>query len=119
MPFDWKEYLALARSLENQAGIGFSVEATTRCAVSRAYYAAFCHARNHAVSKLRYVRVKGREDHRGVRDHFIKRGQNKVANKLETLDRWRGNCDYDDEMLLEEHLLALTFMHAQYITNLK
>src|SRR5437870_1766733 len=99
MPFDWKEYLALARSLENQTGEGFAVEATTRCAVSRAYYSAFCYARNYAEMKLKYVRLKGGQDHRGVRDHYRKRGMDKVANKLGTLYQWRGSCDYEDEML--------------------
>jgi hypothetical protein len=119
MAFDWKEYLALARSLENQTGLGFSIEASTRCAVSRAYYAAYCHARNHAESKLHYVRIKGGDDHKGVRDHYIKRNQNVIASKLETLNQWRGHCDYEDEMLEQKDLLTFTFMHAQHVIKLK
>jgi hypothetical protein len=119
MTFDWKEYFALAVFLENQAGAGFTVEATTRCAVSRAYYAAFCYARNYAEAKLGYVRLKGGQDHRGVREHYKKRGMYPIANKLGTLYRWRGDCDYEDEMIQEANLLATTFIHAQHILNLK
>ena len=115
MAFDWKEYLALARSLENQAGNGFTVEATTRCAVSRAYYSAFCYARNYAQKKLGYVIRRDGQDHKEVREHFIKRRMNTIATKLETLHRWRTNCDYDEILPAEANLLKLTFMHAQYV----
>jgi RNA-splicing ligase RtcB len=48
MPFDWREYLNLARQLAGLQGSDYSQEAVERSAVSRAYYAAFCWARNYA-----------------------------------------------------------------------
>lgn len=47
MSFDWLEYLNLAQELAGQATKPSSQEAKLRSAVSRAYYAAFCEARNH------------------------------------------------------------------------
>ena len=40
MPFDWSEYLVLAKELSTRAD-----EASWRTAISRAYYAAYWHAR--------------------------------------------------------------------------
>ena len=117
MPFDWKEYLALARFLESQTGDGFTTEATTRCAVSRAYYSVFCYARNYAQKKLGYVIRRDGQDHKEVREHFIKKGRDTIANKLETLHRFRTNCDYDEVMSADPNLLKVTFIHAQYVLN--
>jgi hypothetical protein len=52
MPFDWREYLNLARQLAGLQGSDYSQEAVERSAVSRAYYAAFCWARNYAEKNL-------------------------------------------------------------------
>jgi len=51
MAFDWREYFKLSQFLQGQ-GVSFTQEAAFRCAVSRAYYAAFCHARNYARDRL-------------------------------------------------------------------
>jgi hypothetical protein len=48
MAFDWREYLVLARWLQTNTPPGMTEEGARRCAVSRAYYAAFCYARNYA-----------------------------------------------------------------------
>ncbi len=37
MPFDWREYLELAKGLVGQVGAGYSLETAERSAVSRAY----------------------------------------------------------------------------------
>lgn len=55
MTFDWTEFLKLARELQERADdadLPFAPEAAKRTAVSRAYYAAFCHARNYAEKGL-------------------------------------------------------------------
>ncbi len=45
---------------------------------------------------------------------------NTVATKLGTLQQWRTNADYDEELINDPNLLALTFNHATYIvTTLK
>lgn len=63
MGFDWNEYLILAQFLGGDCGISYSEEAARRAAVSRAYYAAFCSARNYASSKLGFIPTKTGKDH--------------------------------------------------------
>ncbi len=41
MSFDWQEYLDLARNMSGESSNPPSQEACLRCAISRAYYAAF------------------------------------------------------------------------------
>lgn len=98
MNFVWEEYLALARSLQQQAAAGMNQEAAMRSAVSRAYYAAFCHARNHARDRhgllLRYTG----DDHGLVKQHFMKRRERGVAAKLDWLRLARNKCDYQDSV---------------------
>jgi hypothetical protein len=98
MAFDWKEYLALAQHLQGQSTSGFSQEAVLRCAVSRAYYAAFCHARNYARDYHGFKLGHGPNDHPHVREHFQRLGNVKIAGDLEVLRRWRNQCDYDDDI---------------------
>jgi len=47
MTFDWSEYLKLAQELAGQTVSPANEEAKLRSSVSRAYYAAFCKARNY------------------------------------------------------------------------
>lgn len=94
MPFDWVEYLDLAQFL-SQGKRGFSQEAAFRCAVSRAYYAAFCHARNYARDRRNFAPKHSVEDHRDLVDQY-KRDISEVANWLDMLRQWRNSCDYDD-----------------------
>ena len=46
--FNWREYLNLVKFLLYSEILGISKEALYPCAVSRAYYSAFCWARNYA-----------------------------------------------------------------------
>ena len=101
MPFDWKEFLAVAKFLQGQAGDNFSEEAASRCAVSRAYYAAYCHARNYAREKQGFIPSKTAEDHINVRRHYQHQGDGrmrKIASVLDALYQWRTTCDYEDEI---------------------
>jgi uncharacterized protein (UPF0332 family) len=100
MPFDWREFLALARDLGRCSSSSYSTEAASRTSVSRAYYAAFCHARNYAESKLGFQRTQRARDHRLLRDHLRNRGApwEEISEYLEDLQKWRGQCDYDDDI---------------------
>jgi hypothetical protein len=98
MPFDWKEYLALAQHLQQQSTSEFSQEAALRCAVSRAYYAAFCHARNYARDHQKYVLTNKPDEHARLRQHYQKRGDVALASALELLRQWRNQCDYNDNV---------------------
>lgn len=98
--FDWRDYLALANDLGAGArGTTVSVnrsEAADRCAVSRAYYRAFCHARNYARQRLGFVPTNRGDDHWLLRRHLARHGRNIVAQRLGQLHTWRKLCDYDD-----------------------
>ncbi|RMG51406.1 MAG: HEPN domain-containing protein [Acidobacteria bacterium] len=98
MAFHWKEFLELARDLTGHTGSGYSVEATNRTAVSRAYYAAFCWARNYAASRMGYQRTGQVEDHASLRAHMKARGKSQTASRLNKLRKWRNQCDYDDHV---------------------
>ena len=110
--FDWRDYLELANDLGGGTqGTVVSIqtsEATSRCAVSRAYYAAFCHARNHATAQLGFVPTNRGDDHWLLRQHFASRGRKDIANRLRRLHGWRKQCDYDDTVVN----LATTVSHA-------
>jgi len=98
MAFDWREYLELAKELVGQAGSGYSTEAAERSAVSRAYYAAFCYARNYAETFLGFQRVGGPEDHKNLREHFQQSRKTQLASRLNRLRKWRNDCDYEDQV---------------------
>ena len=96
MNFDWEDYLALARTLRDQSSN--PNEAALRCAVSRAYYSAFCKARNFGRDNEKLI-VKGTgDDHGIVIAHFSKGKRAKVGSLLEDLRRWRNMCDYSDSV---------------------
>jgi hypothetical protein len=97
MPFRWAEFLDLARSLHAQ-GATTGQEAALRSAVSRAYYAAFCHARNYARDKQGYRPSYDGRDHHNVREHYrTRRVGTRVCRGLGQLLTWRRICDYEDQ----------------------
>jgi|GEM_PF-325683 len=100
-PFDWREFLELARDWKDRSGAAYSAEAANRASVSRAYYAAFCHTRNYAENKLGFRRTSTPKDHRLLRDCLLQLENPpwpEVAEKLDELRKWRNQCDYDDEV---------------------
>ncbi len=115
MDFAWTKYLSLARFLQTQSETSVGQEAFLRCAISRAYYAAFCHARNYARDRhgLR-LRYNG-DDHALVRRHFQARREKGVATKLHDLNEWRNLCDYEDAVTDLPKLLTFALTEAQKI----
>jgi len=99
MSFDWESLLVVARQLEKDANQGPThAEALRRSAVGRAYYAAFCHARNDAVHYLGY-HIKGfGDDHGALRAHLKKSRRGGDAVRLDTLRHLRNDADYADEL---------------------
>ena len=111
MSFNWAEYLILARFIEEKRASGsnqylqdnapVSNEAMVRCITSRSYYAAFCHARNYAISRLGFVPsplIDRHKDHKRVREHFKNNNMPDIENQLKSLSLWRNKCDYDDHI---------------------
>jgi uncharacterized protein (UPF0332 family) len=78
MTFDWSEYLKLAQELAGQAVSPANKEAKLRSSVSRAYYAAFCKARNYLRDIGGHLIPSTPEAHIYVRDEF-KRSPNKLG----------------------------------------
>ena len=98
MPFDWKQYLELARELVrlSESSDAGQNEAMLRSVVSRAYYAAFCHARNYSRDWLNFQPNNTADDHGRLRA-FLKTGKRRgVAVKLDQLRQWRNEADYSD-----------------------
>lgn len=98
MPFDWREYLELAKDLVGQTGVNYPLEAAERSAVSRAYYSAFCWVRNYAEANLGFQRTRTADDHKYLREHLRRQQMVHLASRLNKLRAWRNACDYDDEV---------------------
>jgi hypothetical protein len=96
LAFDWGEFLGLADFLAGNQAARYTREAASRSAVSRAYYAAFCHARNHARIHLGYRPTGTAADHTTLRRHLGRHGQFRIARRLDDLRTWRNLCDYED-----------------------
>lgn len=100
MIFDWSDYLHLAEDLAGRAVVPPSQEAKLRSAISRAYYAAFCKARNFLRDKKGDTRIpSGGEAHRYVRNRFKTSGDKSyksIGANLNRLRLDRGKADYDD-----------------------
>lgn len=102
MPFDWKEYLEIAKHLQEQGNKDFHAEASFRNAVSRSYYSAFCHARNYAKNQFGFLPNYDHKDHIEVREFYKKYQRDPTIRNthllLKRLHVMRKNCDYDDEI---------------------
>jgi uncharacterized protein (UPF0332 family) len=99
MTFDWSEYLKLAQELAGDVASSPNEEAKLRSSVSRAYYAAFCKARNHLRDIDDHQIPKRGNVHKYVRDQFKDSPDNvrkKIGNDLDRLRIHRNKADYDD-----------------------
>jgi len=115
MSFRWADYLSLARSILSQAS-ALGEEASQRSAVSRAYYAAFCHARNYARDQHAYSPRYDSSDHRGIREYLARhRVGRTVCPKLNELMTWRQQCDYEDRV---ENLAQIASKAIQYAEDI-
>ena len=94
MAFNWEDFLKVARYLKDNPEVAHSTEAALRTAIGRAYFAAFCHAREHARVRLRYCPYYDGRDHKKLREHFQIQGRIKIAGDLEQLKLWRNDADY-------------------------
>jgi uncharacterized protein (UPF0332 family) len=96
MPYNWPQFLELARLLQSEAGRLLPEEAAFRSAVSRAYYAAYNHACVYAEKNFLFTRTREAEDHTRLRDLYRGKGKTGIASGLDDLRQWRNTCDYDD-----------------------
>lgn len=98
MRFNWCDYLDLANELAGKRGIS-SQEARFRSAVSRAYYGAFCLARNHLKKQGCTIPETG-EAHWKVPKIFREENDRRckqIAGDLDRLRKDRRDADYEDQ----------------------
>lgn len=116
MPFDWNEFLALARDLQGRSGAGYSDEAANRTAVSRAYYAAFGRMRLFAENRLGFRSQGTADDHVRLVQHL--QGDPlwiRSASILRRLRRWRNQCDYASDVRGLQNVVAAAIRDADRI----
>ncbi len=120
MKFDWSEYFNLAKELAET-----SKEAELRSAVSRAYYSAFCLARNYLRDIQQYPRLWRNitydiNAHKYVAEKFIY-NQSKsqtmieIGKDLNRLRKMRNKADYEDTMFNLKREARTALMLAQNI----
>jgi hypothetical protein len=116
MAFDWHDYLTLAKWLRDNTPPGVSGEAAHRVAVSRAYYAAFCYARNYARDYLGFQPRNDADDHGRLRAHLRRRRRQATSESLDRLREWRNNCDYLDDLPVDlATMLMSALQDADYV----
>lgn len=96
MNFHWSDYHVLATNLQSETDGSLLDEAKLRCALSRAYYAAFCSARNLLLTQD--TRLEDTISHSDVRNEFHSRSYRgkTVARKLRDMAEKRECADYRD-----------------------
>src|SRR5437867_1172007 len=105
MPFDWENYLVIARELRDQvrgSQGNTKSEALKRTAISRAYYAAYHFAEDFAQTSLSYIPTT-KDAHTSLREHYRRQFGNvnhqDVRPTLARLHRARKKSDYDPDGL--------------------
>lgn len=83
-------------------------EAKLRASISRAYYAAFCHARNYMLNKDNNNFPQQYDHHKYLVDYYkgeldeskpdVEGIRLKLGKDLDIMRRFRGNVDYDDDV---------------------
>lgn len=99
MSFDWSDYLRLANELAPRPINAATQEAKLRCAISRAYYANYCKARNHLRDDQGQV-IPAHDAHRYVIDTLLnstERNRRDLGKDLNRLRIDRIKADYYDE----------------------
>jgi uncharacterized protein (UPF0332 family) len=122
MKFDWSEYFYLAKELAET-----SKEAELRSAVSRAYYSAFCLARNYLRDiqldpRLSWHKTYDINAHQYVAEKFIY-NQSKsqtmieIGQNLNRLRKMRNKADYEDTIFYLKKEARTALMLAQNIIS--
>lgn len=114
MNFEWQHYLKLAKELLNNPNIPCCTESKLRAAISKAYYASFCIARNH-LRDNENVQAPNLQRPNVFPHHFVIKkflDQNNdsfkrnIGNLLKRLRKNRNLVDYEDKINSNLHSLA-------------
>ena len=96
MPFDWMEFVALAKKLKDENN-----EASHRSAISRVYYGVFCTARNYLETLQTSSRYREGTVHSTVWLAFRNKGghtHRAIGIEGDRLCKMRTAADYDDNV---------------------
>jgi uncharacterized protein (UPF0332 family) len=121
MTFDWHQYLILAEYLYDNRDTLPDREACLRTSISKAYYAAFCSARNYARDLDRLVLDESAQDHGSVKKHYIRAPDPKnrqVGNSLDRLRDFRNQADYSDTIDKLEELAKAAISQSKQVHTL-
>lgn len=96
MSFDWSHYLVVAEELFREAENTTYKDASFRCAISRAYYAAFHSAKIKLYDKWNVPVSRDAGAHREVKEYYEKKNMKMIALNLERMRIDRNKADYSD-----------------------
>ncbi len=120
MSFNWADYLSLAEALFKTPNTPGPDEASFRSAISRAYYAAFCNARNFARDREGLNLPQTAKDYQLVIAHFQGSQdptRRKIARNLRRLRDHRNKADYEDSLTRPNALTQSALTLARNLLN--
>ena len=113
MVFNWRDYYTLAQALAKYE----NYEAVLRSVVSRAYYAAFCIARNKALAQGLEIR-KDESVHKQVIQYYRRNpNTSKMGKELDELRDDRVKCDYYNKVSQPIKLAILSLKRSKRILD--
>lgn len=96
---NWENYIKISEIFLDKDLYPEFGNSLRRSAISRAYYGAFCLARNKAV-EMKWININNSvQDHKTVKEYYIKhrdKDKNKIGLKLDRLRKKRNQADYRD-----------------------
>ncbi|WAI00393.1 HEPN domain-containing protein [Methanogenium organophilum] len=117
MSFQWSHYIGIARFLLRNID-DINEEAAYRSAISRAYYAAFCHAKYYAKDNSGFIPENTADDHLILREHFRTSGKSDIVRSLQRLREWRNSSDYNDPSYkANEQIARQAIRQAETVIN--
>jgi len=118
MSFDWKSYLQLAHELIQHQNPAIPQEAYLRSAISRAYYAVFCIAKNFLIRNG--VTIPRVDTHKFVRKRYMNSRdpiEQKIGKDLNYLWYRRKDADYEDLATFDVRRTTNAYQVASRILN--
>ena len=116
MDFNWSEFYRFAAYLNNDDSFDCQ-EAVQRTIVSRAYYAAFCMAKEAIEHKCKISFQKSADTHERVRFEYKKQGRSDISDTLTELRRFRNMCDYEKDIKNLHSLVKISLQTSEQIIS--
>ena len=115
--FDWNTYLQLAEDLQKQANTSRIREALLRSSTSRAFYAAFCLARNYLNNKcgVDKKKLKSQDYVIDLFKYSEDEAKKQIGMDLDRLQGYRNKADYENKVNKAEKLTKTSVLTAKDI----